>query len=211
MMLYSRRLTLRGPQAETMAWIAEITASVNAKTNLDIGCWMGLYGLPVGSVGWSARVESHVEVAEMGAALAGDAAFAALVDRAAGWVVAPPEDSLRSLVSGGRGDAGLPAIGSVALMTTAVLAQGKLAEGMAWCMDIGAYAADLTGVPVAFFSDVYGTFGAVTWTSVSADMATVDKSQALIAGDAEYIKRVSAGSDLFIPGSGYQALSTRIA
>ncbi|MEK7425201.1 MAG: hypothetical protein AAB131_15325 [Actinomycetota bacterium] len=211
MLLFSRTLNLRGPQAETLAWASEVTAHVNAKSGLDVSCWLGLYGVPLGSVGWSAMVESHAHFAEEAAGLIADTEYQALVNRAADWVTGPGQDSMRTLVSGGRGDGGPPAVGSVAYITTAVTALGKVGEAMAWSVEMAEYASGLTGSTVSFYTDLYGTFGSVSWISVLDDMTAVDKSQSISNNDQGYMQRVSAAGDLFIPGSGNTALMTRIA
>jgi hypothetical protein len=78
-------------------------------------------------------------------------------------------------------------------------------------VDIAEYTAELSGAPVMFSSDLYGTFGSVAWISVVDDLATVDKTQAAINGDEGYLKRISMGADLFVPASGNTSLLTRIA
>ncbi|MFM2072898.1 MAG: hypothetical protein RLZZ623_3162 [Actinomycetota bacterium] len=211
MLMYSRTLSLRGPLEETATWAAEVTAHVNATTNLDVGCWLGLYGLPLGSMGWSAVVEGHAHVAEQGAILGADKAFQALVNSAADWVTEPGQDHLRNVISGARTDGERPAVGAVAQLTTAVVALGRVGEAMAWGVDIAEYTAELSGAPVMFCADLYGTFGSVAWISVVDDLATVDRTQAAINGDEGYLKRISMGADLFVPASGNTSLLTRIA
>jgi hypothetical protein len=211
MLLYSRTLALRGPQAETMAWAAEVTAHVNSTTKLDVGCWMGLYGVPIGSLAWVAAVDGHAEIAEEGAKLAGDAAFASLVNRAAEWVVAPPQDSLRAVVSGGRGEGGPPAVGSVAAVTTANVALGKVAEAMAWSVEMADYVTRLTGNTVSLYRDLYGPFGSISWIGIASDMAAVDKETELISNDEGYLTRIAGAGDLFVPTSGNAGLMVRIA
>ena len=211
MLLYSRALTLRGPQAETMAWAAEVTAYVNSKTDLEVSCWAGLYGMPFGTLSWSARVEGHAHLAAQAGSLGGDAAYAALIGRAADWIVGQGEDTMRSLVSGSMENVVPPPIGAVAGRNSAVIALGKVGEAMAWSIELAEYVSNLFGSPVRLFSDLYGTFGSVTWISVVADMAAVDRTQALSAGDAGYMQRIAAAGDLFVPGSGTAALLTRVA
>jgi hypothetical protein len=188
-----------------------VTEYVNKKSSLQVSCWAGLYGVPLGSIGWSSMIESRSQLADETRALATDAKYAKIVAKAAEWVVGQGEDTIRTLVSGGRGTAPPPALGSVALRTTAVVAMGQIAAAMAWCVEMAEYASILTGTPVGFFTDAYGTFGSVAWISVADSMAEVDKAEAMTSGDAGYIQRLVAGGDLFVPASGHASLLTRIA
>jgi hypothetical protein len=57
----------------------------------------------------------------------------------------------------------------------------------------------------------YGQFGVLTWIGISADAEGVDKSAQAMNGDADYISKLSAAGDLFVPGSGNRSLAIRIA
>jgi hypothetical protein len=124
-------------------------------------------------------------------------------------VSAPAQDSFRKVVHGDLGEA--PAIGSVAGVITAVAAGGKQADVLAWGVETTKHVTAVTGVPVAFCADLYGTIGQMTWIALYPDMAILDKAQEVLAGDADYAKRLSKAGDLFVPGSGSTRLSTRVA
>ena len=92
-----------------------------------------------------------------------------------------------------------------------MIANGAYEEAFAWGADMAEYAAGLTGVPEMFLASQFGAFGAVSWIAVAPDAATVDRANAALNGDAEYMKRLGAAKDLFLPGSGMQGLVTRVA
>jgi hypothetical protein len=58
---------------------------------------------------------------------------------------------------------------------------------------------------------VFGTFGQVTWLASAPDAAGADAGMAAINADADYLKRLGDVGELFVPASGRQAMSTRIA
>ena len=210
MMQFTRMLTLRGPQSETMAWAAEITAEVNAKTGLEVTCWASTFGQPLGTVIWSTMVDSHDHLFTALSKTQGDAAYAATVAKAADWITTPGQDALRSMVSM-HGEMPASAVGSVAFATRAVIANGKLAEAMAWSDEVAEYASKLTGVGVALLSDLYGMFGAISWLGVLPNMAAADSMQAVTMADAGYMQRMMAAGDLFLPAMSGRALAVRIA
>ena len=106
------------------------------------------------------------------------------------------------------GDA--PPVGSVAVITTAVIAAGKYGDGVGWGLDVAAHVTKVSGMPVGFYSDLYGTFGQVTWIGVAADSAAVDASNANFNVDPEYLAKLSASGGLFVEGSGHRSLATRL-
>lgn len=210
MYLYSRLMTLQGPIPETMGWVNEATNYVNANSDLSVTAWSASFGHPLGTVGWSAMVEGRAQLTASTAGLLADPSYHTLVARAADWTVAPPQDFLRNMVHGAPGPDGPPPVGSVALMTTAVIAGGKYAEGMAWGVEIAQHTEKVSGMPVAFLADSYGTFGQVTWISIGADAAALDAAEAAINGDPEYMQKLGAVGELFVPGSGHRSSLVRI-
>ena len=47
-------VTLEGPPEEVAPWALEITEAVNKTTKLNVSLWQGLFGGPIGTLGWSA-------------------------------------------------------------------------------------------------------------------------------------------------------------
>jgi hypothetical protein len=212
MFLFSRLLTLSGPPDESMTWATEITDLVNGASDVDVTCWAALYGHPVGTVAWSAVVESRAQIATLGAKLAAEPAYSTLVNRAADWVRTPGRDDFRrplNLATTPPSDP--PPIGAVAQVTTAIATAGRISDAMAWGLDIADYTAGVAGVPVTFFADVYGPFGGVAWIAVQPDIAAADAVDERLTGDVGYMDRINKLGDLFVAGGANVALMTRIA
>jgi hypothetical protein len=104
-----------------------------------------------------------------------------------------------------------PPIGTVVMGTRAVVAGGKYAEAIEWGIDISVHSEKVTGYPVGFYMDAFGTFGGVGWLSGAPDNAGADAAGEALNADAGYLEKISATGDLFLPGSGNRTMATRIA
>jgi hypothetical protein len=210
MHLYSRTVTLTGPPRASMAWAMEITSYVNAHTDKQTALWSSLFGRPIGTLSWVTWVDSIADLQASFAGLADDDGFHELLGAGREFLLAPPEDALRELISGELMAEG-PAVGSVSMMTTATVGNGKYEEAITWGAEMAAHVRTVTQLPSLFLRDVFGTFGQVTWIGGAPNAAAADAAMAAINGDLDYLKRIGDVGDLFVEGSGRQMMSTRIA
>ena len=104
-----------------------------------------------------------------------------------------------------------PPVGSMAVVTNAVVANGQHAEAVGWGIEVAQHVTSLTGMPIGLMMQEYGAFGQLAWIGIGADAAAVDASAAATNGDADYITMLSAAGNLFVPGSGQRSLVTRVA
>jgi hypothetical protein len=162
MPLYSRVATLTGGPVEPVEWAVDITGKVNQIMDVEVSLWQGVFGYPLGTVAWSAMVESRAQLAEQTAKLAADSAFLDLAGAGQAFATTPFEDVLRSIVHMTREPEGSPPMGGWAEVTTATPAEGKIGEAMAWGVEIADAYTAATGTGCAFLADDYGTFGQVT-------------------------------------------------
>lgn len=209
MNLFSRTVPMSGPASAVSAFALGLREYVSAATSVDIGLWAIGFGAPVGTMVYTAQVDGHAGLAALGAPLAGNLEYEAMLAKGAELIVGPPVDLLRERLDGAApGDP--PPVGSAAVLTTAVIANGKYAEGVGWGLEVAAHVTKVSGMPVAFYMDLYGSFGQVTWVAVAPDAAAVDAANARLNSDADYIGMLSAAGDLFVPGSGHRSAATRI-
>ena len=75
MHLFSRVATLTGGPVEPVEWAVGITGKVNEIMDVEVSLWQGVFGYPLGTVAWSAMVESRAHLAEQTAKLAADSTF----------------------------------------------------------------------------------------------------------------------------------------
>jgi hypothetical protein len=210
MYLFTRLATLRGNQRKSMAWAAEINGYVDAHSDHTLTLWRADFGYPVGTVAWSAWVESHAALNTGFAPLLDDDGYFALLDQGQEFLAAPAEDVLRQPLHGAPTGDG-PPIGAVATVTTAVVAGGKYDAGIGWGIEMAQLVEEVTKLPTMFLLDSYGTFGQVTWLSGAPDLASADAASQTINANDKYMKRLGDVGDLFVPGSGRRGLVTRIA
>jgi hypothetical protein len=209
MQLFTRRVMTAGPQAEVTSWATEIAAAASAGIGDEVALWAAGFGAPIGAMAFTLRVDGIADLMAKTAPLGDNADYQVKLAKGADFMAGPPEDSLATPLHGDLGDP--PPVGAVAVVTNAVVANGQYAEAIAWGIDIAEYATSLTGMPIGLMLQEYGTFGQLTWIGVGADAAAVDASAAATNGDAEYIKKLSAAGDLFVPGMAQRSLVTRVA
>ena len=210
MYLFSRLATLRGSERRALAWAVEMNTYVNDHSDHTVALWRADFGYPVGTVAWSAWADSMDALNKGFAGLGEDDGYFDMVDKGQEFATDPPQDLLRRALHGGPGPTP-PAPGAVTAVTTAVIANGHYAEAAAWGIEMAQLVQEITNQPTMFLSNAYGTFGEVTWLSGSPDLATADAAGDAIQANPDYLKRLGDIGDLFLPGSGRQALVTRIA
>ena len=209
MQLFTRQLMTAGPEADASAWAAEMAAAASATMGTEVALWAAGFGAPIGAIAFTMRVDGIADLMAKAAPLDGDADYQAKLAKGADIVVGPPQDSLATPLHGDLGDP--PPVGSMAIVTNAVIANGQYAEAVGWGIDVAQHVTSLTGMPVGLMMQEYGTFGQLTWIGIGADAAAIDASSAATNGDADYIKKLSAAGNLFVPGSGHRSLVTRMA
>lgn len=210
MYLFTRLATLRGDQRRAMAWAVEIKGYVDAHSDHDLMLWRADFGYPVGTVSWSAWVESHADLNAGFASLMTDDGYFEMLAKGRDFLTAPAEDFLRQALHGGPAQEA-PPIGAVTTVTTAVVAGGKYDDGVAWGIDMAQLVEEITKLPTFFLLDTYGTFGQVTWLSGAPDLASADVAAGAVNTNDKYMKALGDVGELFVPGSGRRGLATRVA
>lgn len=209
MQLFTRQVLMTGDADKSMTWAGEIAGMASDKMGIEVGAWSAGFGAPLGALAFTARVEGVADLMAKSGPLAGDAEYMAKVAEGRAMMAGPPEDSLASPLHGELGDP--PPVGSFAVVTNAQIANGKFAEAVGWGLDVAQHVTSLTGMPVGVMMQEYGAFGQMTWIGIGADAAAVDASSAATRGDADYVAKLSAAGDLFVPGSATRTLANRIA
>ncbi len=209
MRLFTRTVHLAGPPLDIAAYAAEMRSYVSDKTGVEISLWNVQFGAPLGTMVYSARVDGLAQLAEINNTLMADAKYHEMLAKGADYVGGPAEDALGEPLHGGEGDA--PPVGTVITATRAVIAGGKYAEGVAFGIDISIHSEKITGYPVSFFMESFGTFGSVIWIGGAPDAATADATGAALNADPTYLEKLGEVGDLFVPASGSRTMATRIA
>lgn len=209
MLLFTRTHSadaLRGPGAEAGAIQLAERASVG--TGLDVIPWAAVYGLPLGTIVHSSRVESQAAAAAALARLADDDEHRRLVaEHGAAHRTARTTDEVGEILAvTGTGEL----TGGFASVLVARCAPGRIAEATSWGTDVLAHASKVGGLDGAFVRNLYGPSTTLVWILLARTMAEVDASSAALAGDDSYRERVDDGGHLFLPGSPTQRLLRRL-
>ncbi len=207
MYLFSRNAKAApGKVFEAMAAAVEIGKKASAASGLDVQTWQHHFGQPIGSISWTCRVESHAEFAEGSAKMIADSGYVEMQQAMSDLVVEGEGDALLQLIAGVPSDT--PA--KFYTTTRATINQGKLGEAMQWGAEITDYVLNGVGRSGGFFSSSYGGFSDVAWLIAHDSIEQVDEMAAWQASDAEYVKRVDAGGQLFVTASGQNGLVERL-
>jgi hypothetical protein len=209
MQLFTRTISLAGPFDKMMAFATGMRELVSDRAGREIALWSVSFGAPIGTLIYSARVEGLADLQSIGATLMGDAEYHAKLAAGRDLSTAPPVDGLSTPIHGELG--AVPPVGTVAIITTAAIANGKYAEALAWGVEIAQYVEGVTGFPTLFLSQDFGGFGNVTWIGATPDAASADAAGQKLNADPGYLGKLAAAGDLFAQGSGQRALLTRIA
>ena len=209
MLLFSRVVTLTGSPRQALPWAVGITEYVNGHSDLDVSLWSYTFGQPLGTLAWSAVVESQVALAESTAKLLTDDGYFDLLEQAQGFVTQPGVDHLRELVHGQPSEP--PAIGAVATITTATAMVDRMVDAVGWGVEIAQHVTEVTGAPVAVLTNVYGQMGEIAWIGVQPDLASGEAVRTKLGADPGYLSRLAATKELFVAASGHVSHLARIA
>ena len=195
MYLFVRRARLAGGQTRaSMMWATEITERVNQVT--DIGCSLHAQVLSseVGELVWAAMLPDLVTFEAASEKLEADDFYIAEQDRALGFMVGPPTDTLHRLVHGEMNE--LPA-GSYATAVTAVCAPGQMAAGFGVAIEIAERATEITGTPTMLMSSETGRYGELMWTSTHPGIQSMEAASQALADDAGFVSFIDERAHVF--------------
>ncbi len=209
MQLFTRNVMMAGAPADIMQYSTDMRAYVEEKTGREIGLWANLFGAPNGAMAYTVLVEGLADLQSATAGLMEDPAYHAKLAAGQAMIGGPSMDSMAQPVYGELG--GMPPAGSYAMVTRATMAPGKYMEAMGWGVEIAQHVEKVSGLQTMFLTGMFGGFGDVVWIMVAPDAAGADAATAAVNGDADYLQSVNDAGDLFIPGTGHQSLTTRVA
>jgi hypothetical protein len=209
MHLFTRQATLVPDQIQDGAvYAAEMAGYVSSKTGLEVNAWATVYGAPLGSVSWSARVDSQAAMGAANDTLLADAGFQERLAANRHRFAVAPEDSIGEFVAL-TGEPG--PVRQYAGIVTAQCAAGKIADAMAWGVDIMQLSAKLTGADHALVRPLYGPFASLVWIALFDTLEDADALETARSSDPSYLERLDQGGDLFVPGSATQRLIRRLS
>ena len=126
MYIYSRTaVAAPGKAVAAMAFAVEAAARITKITGIPVSTYRANFGMPLGSILWSTRYDSHAQMADAQAKWTSDASMTAFTATAVDLFQPTLSDGLTEIVATTM--AGPAAIVSA---TQATIANGKIAEAM---------------------------------------------------------------------------------
>lgn len=209
MQLLTRTVHLTGSQAETSQWCVEMAKLVSDAIDREIAVWATSFGAPLGTYTFALRVTGLADIMTWMPTLEANSAYQAKAAEGMTMAAAPAEGQLSTVMHGQLGD-DAPPVGTFAVVTQAVIANGMYEKAFGWCVDIAQHVEKVSGMPALFLADGYGPFGQVRWIQPAPDAAAVDAATEAVNSDPDYMTKLGEAADLFVPSSGQQGLVVRI-
>jgi hypothetical protein len=207
MYLFSKTATIHPDHVPAaVAFSLEAAAHASKITGQQIATWSTVYGGSLADIGWSMRVDSLAANGALWEKLEADRNYTTLIASARGYFTGQVEDSVSQIVAA-HGDG---SIGNYVQVTQAQCAAGRIAEAMAWGVDMSALVHKLTGLNVSMVRPLFGPWASVGWITNAESLADVDRGNDATASDPEYIERIDQGGELFITGSATSRLLRKI-
>lgn len=208
MNLYIRTTTAgRSKMLEAMGFAVEIAEYVTNETGAEVSAWGTVYGAPVNTLSWTARVDSHAHIIGIGDQLMADAKYLELIGGASELFETAPEDNLGEFVAFAGSGTGQ---GRYASVVTAQCASGRIADAMGWALDMMNHVSSTTGRDVALVRSMYGEWASLSWISLAETPEEIDAANAAMASDESYIGKLDGADGLFVPGATSSRLARRL-
>ena len=208
MYIFSRStIAALGRQFDAIPAAVGVAELVTKLTGKDVNVFTGRFGAPQGSVMWTARTESMVELQEMTDKLMADAGYLELLESMNGLFMAPAEDRLGRVLTGPLDAASSKYYG----VTRAAMLNGKQADAIAFGIKTAEYIGKSLGTQSGFSKSGYGGFNDVTWLVGFDSEADVDAFDDWQMSDSGYHDIVAEAGELFVENSGHTSLIERIA
>ena len=208
MYIFSRStIAALGRQFDAIPAAVGVAELVTKLTGKEVNVFTGRFGAPQGSVMWTARTESMVELQEMTDKLMADAGYLEMLESMNGLFMAPAEDRLGRVLTGPIDAASSKYYG----VTRAAMLNGKQADAIAFGIRTAEYIGKSLGTQSGFTKSGYGGFNDVTWLVGFDSEADVDAFDDWQMSDSGYHDIVAEAGDLFVENSGHTSLIERIA
>lgn len=206
MYLFSRTtIAALGRQFDAVPAALDVAALAASITGRDVNVFAARFGAPMGTIMWSARSESLVELQESTEKLMADPGYLAMLESMNGLFMAPAEDRYSRIIVG-PGEATSKYYG----ITRAAMANGKFADAMAFGVEAAEYVGTSMKCPSAFVKAAYGGFGDVTWITGFDSMDQVDAFDDWQMSDSGYHEILVRSGGLFVENSGHTSLIEKL-
>jgi hypothetical protein len=207
MYLFSRStLATLGKELEAIPAAVEVGALVTKITGREVNTFTGIYGVPQGSVMWSARAESHADLQAVTEKLMVDQGYLDMLQSMQGLFMTPAEDQFSRVIT----DPIAAATSRFYGITRAVMASGKYGPAMEFGVEVSNYMGKALNMQSSFVKSGYGAFAGVAWILGLDSAEDIDRFDDFQMSDAGYLKLVEKAGDLFVENTGFTSLIEKI-
>jgi hypothetical protein len=196
-----------GRQFDAIPAAVGVAQLVTKVTGHEVNVFTARFGAPLGSVTWSTRTESMVELQGITDKLMADSGYLEMLESMNGLFMAPAEDRLSRVLTAPIEGATSKYYG----ITRAAMANGKQADAVAFGIRTAEYIGKSLGTMSAFTTSAYGGFNDVSWIVAFDAEADVDAFDDWQMSDSGYHEIVAEAGDLFVENSGHTTLIERIS
>jgi hypothetical protein len=211
MYLYSRTVQLTGDPRKSIPFAIDLADFANKKSDLQVSLWRTVLGAPIGTLGYSAFVQSQAQLDAVTSSLLADPEYLERAAEAQQHFAGPPQDQLVEILHNAGQEYRRAEVGWIVNVVAAQVANARFGAAMKWSIEIADLGAEITGNPTIFGRSVAGPFGTVGWITAFRDMAAVDAANEALNKDPRYLAKLDDMSDVFLPGSGHTSILSRIA
>lgn len=203
----SRRLDPRHTR-RGMAYAVEMASKATQTTGLEVSCWSEVFGPGIGSLSWTTFVPDLTALEQGMDKLAVDEEYWAAIEQGAELFVGFAEDRLLQVVHGEPDPDRRPSYVSV---VRASIANGHMADGIGFGVEIAQKATAVTGHATAFVTAATGGYADVAWLTGFDDLAAGEAAQAQLRADADWVQMIdSKAGEFYLPGA-QQLMYRRLA
>jgi hypothetical protein len=207
MYIFSRStIAALGRQFDAVPAAVGVAELVTKLTGHEVNVFAARFGAPQGSVMWTARTESLVELQAMTDKLMADPGYLEMLESMNGLFMAPAEDRLGRVLAGPIDAATSRYYG----VTQAAMINGRQADALAFGVKTAEYIGSALDTPSMFVKSSYGGFNDVTWIIGFDSEAEVDAFDDWQMGDSGYHDIVKEAGELFVENSGHTSLIEKI-
>jgi hypothetical protein len=197
MYIFARSRSLNpGSFRAGLAAAVEGGSKASALVGQPIFVWTSVLSPTVGTVVWSMRADDLDSLIGVGDTIGADDGFDEWAQGSDALFSGPFTDGVSEVVAGEP--TGPPE--SYLSVVSGTCANGSIAEGMAFGVEIAEMATSITGHRTMFAAAVAGDYGAVTWVTGVPDLNTMADSNRTLSSDPEWLKLVDRAGHAYAQG-----------
>ncbi len=210
MYLFSRTRRLSPAHVRRgLAYSVEMAHKASQITGMDVSAWGEVWSPGLGNISWSTIVPDLLALEQgMDKLQVSDDFIAATEHGAEMFVEGLGEDRLFQIVHGEIDPNARP---SYVTAVRARITNGKLADGLAFGVEIAQKAEAVTGLTTMFLAASTGGYGEVGWITGFDDVGQAQEENAKLMADPDWLKMLDAKTGIVYQNDAEQRMYRRLS